>query len=166
MSYLQELKQLKRAQKQCLRDADAANSQRFEETFREFPSELNDTDALLNHFEIRHNKMSAFHQQYFSERLALKQKHRAERKELAKRYMPVENHVQPNVRNSDPTRGERYRTMEAVLESLGRAVPNGVDYLMAAYTQWLLTAKKVNMFGSRMNRWELMTAFVEEQPFF
>jgi hypothetical protein len=34
---------------------------------------------------------------------------------------------------------------------------------MTAYEQWLLTAKKTNMFGHPMNRWDLMTAFVETQ---
>jgi hypothetical protein len=163
MSYLQELKQLKRAQKQCLRDADAAYSQCFKETITEFPSELNDIETRLNHFDIRHEKMMAFHKQYFSERWALQQKHRAERKELAERYMPVENRAQPNIRNSDPTRGERYRTMEAVLESLGQDAPNGVEDLMTAYTQWLLTAKKTNQKDRPMNRWDLMTTFVETQ---
>lgn len=163
MSYLQELKQLKRAQKQCLRDADAANSQRFKKTITEFLSESNDIETRLNHFEIRHKKMMAFHQQYFSERWALQQKHRAERKELAERYMPVENRAQPSVRNSDPTRGGRYRTMEAVLESLGQDAPNGVEYLMTAYTQWLLTATKTNQNGRPMNRWDLMTSFVKTQ---
>ena len=163
MSYLQELRQLKRVQKQCLRDADAANSQRCREAFGEFPSELIDIETRLNHFEARHKKMSAFHLQYFNERWVLQQKHRAERKELAERYMPTEIRAQPNVRNSDPTHVGRCRTMKAVLESLGHDVPNGACHLIAAYEQWLPTANKMNMFGRPADRWDLMTAFVETQ---
>jgi hypothetical protein len=57
----------------------------------------------------------------------------------------------------------RRNTMEAVLKYHRQEVTDGVDYLMTAYEQWLLTAKKTNMFGHPMNRWDLMTAFVETQ---
>jgi hypothetical protein len=66
---------------------------------------------------------------------------------------------------SEEREQRRRKTMKAVLASLGKEAPNGVDYLMAAYTQWLLTTKSTNEESRLMNRWELMTAFVMAQPF-
>jgi hypothetical protein len=66
---------------------------------------------------------------------------------------------------SEEREQRRRKTMKAVLESLGKEAPNGVDYLMAAYTQWLLMTKSTNEESRLMNRWELMTAFVKAQPF-
>jgi hypothetical protein len=57
----------------------------------------------------------------------------------------------------------RRDTMKDVLKCLSQETPNGIDYIMTAYTQWLLTAKKTNQKGRPMNRWDLMTAFVETQ---
>ena len=57
----------------------------------------------------------------------------------------------------------RRNTMEAVLKYHRQEVTDGVGYLMAAYEQWLVTAKKTNIFGHPMNRWDLMTSFVETQ---
>jgi hypothetical protein len=59
----------------------------------------------------------------------------------------------------------RLNTMKAVMASLGRKMPNDVDY-MSAYTQWLLMTKNANKDGRSMNRWELMKAFVKAQSFF
>ena len=60
----------------------------------------------------------------------------------------------------------RRNTMKAVLASLGNKTQNDVDYIMSAYTQWLLMTKNTNEEGRSMNRWELMTAFVKVQSFF
>jgi hypothetical protein len=57
----------------------------------------------------------------------------------------------------------RCETMKAVLRCHSQETPNDLHYLMAAYTQWLLTAKKITNDGRPMNRWTLMTAFVETQ---
>jgi hypothetical protein len=64
--------------------------------------------------------------------------------------------------NAERKRSRR-NTMEAVLKYHRQEVTDGVGYLMAAYEQWLLTAKKTTIFGHPMNRWDLMTAFVETQ---
>jgi hypothetical protein len=55
----------------------------------------------------------------------------------------------------------RRETMKAVLRCLSQEAPNGIDYIMSAYTQWLLTVNKTNKNGRPMNRWDLMTSFVE-----
>ena len=50
--------------------------------------------------------------------------------------------------------------MKAVLQSRDMPVEK-LDELMPAYADWLLTANKVHENGRPMNRWALMTAFVQ-----
>ena len=76
-------------------------------------------------------------------------------------------HLHDEPIRADPKREQRRRaTMIAVLASLGKEAPNGVDYIMVAYTQWLHMTKRTNKESRSMNRWALMMAFVNEQPFF
>ena len=55
---------------------------------------------------------------------------------------------------------ERRETMEAVLKSRSKPV-GGLDAIMTEYTKWLITFEEMNKNGPMMNRWKLMTAFVE-----
>lgn len=71
-------------------------------------------------------------------------------------------HEEP-IRANPKRKQNRRTTMIAVLASLGKEAPNGIDYIMSAYTQWLLTINKTNKNGRPMNRWDLMTSFVETQ---
>ena len=75
-------------------------------------------------------------------------------------------HLHDEPIRADPKREQHRRTtMIAVLASLGKEAPNGVDYIMASYTQWLHMTKLTNKESKAMNRWELMTVFVKAQPF-
>ena len=71
-------------------------------------------------------------------------------------------HDEP-IRANPKREHSRRKTMKAVLASLGKEASNGVDYIMSDYTQWLLTVNKTNKNGRPMNRWDLMTSFVETQ---
>ncbi len=84
----------------------------------------------------------------------------------APKFTDIQHSYNELIHESPERERSRRETMKAVLKYLGQDETNGVEYLMIAYTQWLLTAKKTTIYGHRMNRWELMTSFVEEQSFF
>jgi hypothetical protein len=52
--------------------------------------------------------------------------------------------------------------MAAVLASLGQPKEQATE-IMPTYAAWLLTANKMHANGRPMNRWALMTAFIETQ---
>lgn len=81
-------------------------------------------------------------------------------REKAKKAFLAPSKLKPEFWVYYPNHDGRRDTMEAVLKSLEKPVEN-LDELMPIYAEWLLTAKKTHENGRPMNRWALMTAFVE-----
>ena len=77
----------------------------------------------------------------------------------AEKALHDKSKVEPDFWTYFPNHEGRRDTMTAVLKALGQ--PKEATELMPAYAEWLLTAKKTHENGRPMNRWALMTAFVE-----
>ena len=98
------------------------------------------------------------------EKAALRQKNRDAREQakVEKAYL-APSKLEPDFWNYYPNHDGRRDTMAAVLKSLDMPVEK-LDELMPAYAEWLLTANKMHENGRPMNRWALMTAFVQTRP--
>lgn len=91
---------------------------------------------------------------------ALRQQHRDERaRAKAEKALHDKSKVEPDFWTYFPNHEGRRDTMTAVLKALGMPTEQ-VTELMPTYAAWLLTANKTHE-NRPMNRWALMTAFVE-----
>jgi hypothetical protein len=112
------------------------------------------------HYAFREEMMMLAEKQE-EEKAALRQKHRDAREQAkAEKAFIGKSKLEPDFWTDHPNYDGRRDTMEAVLKSLDKPV-GGLDAIMPAYAEWLLTAKKTHENGRPMNRWALMTAFVE-----
>ena len=114
-----------------------------------------------------------FMRKHREERIALRRKHQRDRVELheknrnarlrakAEKALHDKSKVEPDFWTYFPNHDGRRDTMEAVLKSLNKPV-GGLDAIMPAYAEWLLTANKMHENGRPKNRWALMTAFAVE----
>ena len=121
---------------------------------------------------IQAAERNLFMKKHREERIALRQKHQRDRVELhrknrdarlrakAEKALHDKSKVEPDFWTYFPNHEGRRDTMEAVLVSLGQ--PKEATELMPAYAAWLLTANKMRE-NRPMNRWALMTAFVESR---
>lgn len=92
---------------------------------------------------------------------ALRQQHRDERaRAKAEKALHDKSKVEPDFWTYFPNHEGRRDTMDAVLKSLNKPV-GGLDAIMPAYAEWLLTANKMHENGRPKNRWALMTSFAE-----
>ena len=108
-----------------------------------------------------HEERTALLQKHRRDRIALRQSHRDERaRAKAEKALHDKSKVEPDFWTYFPNHEGRRDTMEAVLKSLDKPV-GGLDAIMPAYAEWLLTANKMHENGRPKNRWALMTAFVE-----
>jgi hypothetical protein len=95
------------------------------------------------------------------EKIALRRKHHNARMEAkAEKAYLAKSKTEADFWNYYPNHDGRRDTMKAVLQSRDMPVEK-LDELMPAYADWLLTANKVHENGRPMNRWALMTAFVQ-----
>ena len=121
-------------------------------------------ELKLKHFELRYafrEEMVMHAKKQEEEKAALRQKHRDAREQAkAEKAYLAKSKTEADFWNYYPNHDGRRDTMEAVLKSLDKPV-GGLDAIMPAYAEWLLTAKKTHENGRPMNRWALMTAFVE-----
>lgn len=94
---------------------------------------------------------------------SLRQQHRDERaRAKAEKAFLAPSKLEPDFWTYYPNHDGRRDTMEAVLKVLGQPVKQATE-IMSTYATWLLTANKMHANGRPMNRWALMTAFVETQ---
>jgi len=97
----------------------------------------------------------------------LREQHRVAREEakaakMLEKMRVGERSKEPAFWIANPNDDGRRDTMMAVLTAAGRNWPTDhVNDMMPAYARWLLTANKTNEAGRPMNRWALMTAFLE-----
>jgi hypothetical protein len=109
-------------------------------------------------------QMKAIIQEFKKERIALRQKHIDERiRAKAEKELLVKSKLEPNFWTYYPNQDGRRDTMTAVLKCLDMPAMamEQMNELMCTYAEWLLTANKTHENGRPMNRWALMTAFVE-----
>lgn len=121
-------------------------------------------ELKLKQFELRYafrEEMKALAKKQEEEKAALRQKHRNAREQakVEKAYL-APSKTEPDFWTYYPNHDGRRDTMAAVLKSLDKPV-GGLDAIMPIYAEWLLTAKKTHENGRPMNRWALMTTFVE-----
>ena len=107
-----------------------------------------------------HEERTALLQKHRRDRIALRQSHRDERaRAKAEKALHDKSKVEPDFWTYFPNHEGRRDTMTAVLKALGQPTEQ-VTELMPTYAEWLLTANKMHE-NRPMNRWALMTAFVE-----
>jgi hypothetical protein len=93
----------------------------------------------------------------------LRQQRREERaRAKAEKAFLAPSKLEPDFWTYYPNHDGRCDTMEAVLKVLGQPVKQAKE-IMSTYATWLLTANKTHANGRPMNRWALMTTFVETQ---
>ena len=94
---------------------------------------------------------------------ALRQQHRDERaRAKAEKAFLAPSKLEPNFWFYYPNHDGRLDTMINVLVALGQPKEQATE-IMPTYAAWLLTANKMHANGRPMNRWALMTMFVETQ---
>jgi len=94
---------------------------------------------------------------------ALRQQHRDERaRAKAEKAFLAPSKLEPNFWFYYPNHDGRLDTMINVLVALGQPKKQATE-IMPTYATWLLTANKMHANGRPMNRWALMTMFVETQ---
>jgi hypothetical protein len=96
------------------------------------------------------------------QRDALRQQHidtRARAK--AEKVLLAKSKLEPEFWTYYPNHDGRRDTMLAVLKSKGLCTEH-VTEVMPIYAKWLLTAKKTHADGRPMNRWALMTAWLDD----
>jgi hypothetical protein len=96
------------------------------------------------------------------ERDLLRQSHRYAREQakVGKAFV-AEKKLEPEFWVDYPNHDGRRDTMLAVLKSKGLCTEH-VTEVMPVYAKWLLTAKKTHADGRPMNRWALMTAWLDD----
>ena len=94
---------------------------------------------------------------------ALRQQHRDVRaRAKAEKAFLAPSKLEPNFWFYYPNHDGRLDTMINVLVALGQPKEQATE-IMPTYAAWLLTANKMHANGRPMNRWALMTMFVETQ---
>jgi hypothetical protein len=107
--------------------------------------------------------LMAIYQQHQHELATLRQQHRDERaRAKAEKAFLAPSKLEPDFWTYYPNHDGRRDTMAAVLASLGQPKEQATE-IMPTYAAWLLTANKMHANGRPMNRWALMTAFIETQ---
>jgi len=92
---------------------------------------------------------------------ALRQKNRNELlRAKAERAFLAPSKLEPDFWTYYPNHDGRRDTMTKVLVAHGMPKEQATE-IMPTYATWLLTANKMHVNGRPMNRWALMTAFVE-----
>ncbi len=96
------------------------------------------------------------------DRDALRQKHKdARARAKAEKAFLAPSKLDPNFWMDHPNHDGRRDTLTAVLKSKGLCTEY-VTEVMPIYAKWLLTAKKTHENGRPMNRWALMTAWLDD----
>ena len=128
-----------------MKDLDAAHKAKYLACARSNPEGL---------FEL-------WHEQNY-ERIMLRQAHADARARVkAEKAFLADSKLEPDFWTYYPNHDGRRDTMLAVLKSKGLCTEH-VTEVMPVYAKWLLTAKKTHADGRPMNRWALMTAWLDD----
>jgi len=96
------------------------------------------------------------------DRIMLRQKHiDARARAKAEKAFLAPSKLEPEFWVDYPNHDGRRDTMLAVLKLRGLCTEH-VTEVMPVYAKWLLTAKKTHADGRPMNRWALMTAWLDD----
>ena len=132
-----------------------------------------DPEGLMAIYQQHQHELATLRQQHRDVRArekeqkaffaTLRQQHRNERaRTKAERAFLAPSKLEPDFWTYYPNHDGRRDTMAAVLASLGQPKEQATE-IMPTYAAWLLTANKMHANGRPMNRWALMTAFIETQ---
>jgi hypothetical protein len=113
------------------------------------------------HYAFREEMMMLAKKQE-EEKAALRQKQRDAREQAkAEKAYLTKSKTEADFWTYYPNHDGRRDTLTAVLKSKGLCTEY-VTEVMPIYAKWLLTAKKTHENGRPMNRWALMTAWLDD----